>query len=988
MSRRSILRAAAAFVAALAFSCSGDDPRDPAITMLPPGPWLDAATLGGAMFAPGSATAAIDRTLDELQAENVSAVVGHSPQWDQSRTDAELEEELRLVRNVADRAHRRGMRLLWTMPTLAQRAGDELPAIAREHPEWLQLAPAAPEETDGALLCPTGPAREWVLGRIRKLAGAGVDGLLLEAPELAPLRGESQLGCPDYRAAFPAETGLELPARTPCDDPDRTAPAACEAVWRDPAFRAFLRHRHTTLAELELAMATAAREVRSDVLTVIRERAFDTNDATDLGNDASYARDGEGLLRLWDVPVPSALEGMRRASADDWLQRIAMLKYARGVNRGRVMVASGSGASDWDARLALGTALAVQASPWELRVGIPHASVGRDFRTGAFAWAREHLPALQAARSAARVLVVQSSSSRDLVDFGYGSGTFSTFLAPQTGAGGPHVRPDESWFAESPSDGSGALEAVGELRGIVKALVHLHVPFDILPAETITPESLSGYRLVFAPDVVATTDASARAIREHAERGGAVLSTGLRPWTLDELGRERPEPAVGELFRTKKGEPVGVDGWSSRGAATHLESLVGRRYLRYGDGLALDVIRSQVERANAGAIATNAPRDVWFELLESDEELLLSVVNLTGVAAGTGSPVMMRVDLDVPRNVSSAAVTSPDPGAEGGPVTFTSPEPGVVSFELRVSEYSLVRLRLAADGVPKTLRGSGPPAITSLRETSGRAGHSIGVRGSGFGHVTGTVTWGPEPCTVTAWRPDAISCWLPHAAKAGTADVVVRAGGAASNPSPFTVLAPTLVPSEPMKHAFDFIKTKMRSSFGGIFTNFKDRIDDATSNEVYPYGHHQTAEHLGLFLWTAAALEDHAAFEDGYEFLVRRMLSPRADVVNWAVDKTTGTPMLQSDGPGAPPLSSNAPLDDFRVVNGLVAGWEQWKDPRYYWTALRIGNALLETSTTAAMRLHEYPEGIVAYAYNWAETAGAGRRTSRSSRSTTPISGR
>jgi len=971
MSRRSIFRAAAAVVAAaLAFACSGDERREPAITMLPPGPWLESATLGGAMFAPSSATDAIDRTLDQLRSENVGAVVGHSLAWDQHRTDAELEEELRLVRQVADRAHRRGMRLLWTMPTLTQRAGDEPPAVAREHPDWLQLAADGSEETEGALLCPTGPAREWVLGRVRQLARAGVDALLLEAPELAPLRGESQLGCPEYRAAFRAETGFELPARVPCDDPDRSAPAACEAVWRDPAWRAFLRHRHTTLADLEVAMASAAREVRSDVLTVIRERAFDTNDATDLGNDASYARDEEGLYRLWDVPVPSALEGMRRASADDWLQRIAMLKYARGVDRGRAMLASGSGASDWDARLALGTALAVQASPWELRVGIPHASVGRDLRTGAFAWAREHLPAIQAARPAARVLVVQSSASRDLVDFGYGSGKFSTYLAPRTGAGGPTVGPDESWFAEGSSDGSGALESVGELRGIVKALAHLHVPFDIAPAEKVTTESLSRYRLVLAPDIVATTDTFARAIQDFAARGGAVLSTGLGPWTLDELGRERPELAVGDLFGTRKGEPVVSDRSSSKGAATHVESLLGRRYLRYDDELALDQIRSQVERANARPITTNAPREVWFDLLESDEEVLLSVVNLTGVAAAARSPVTFRVDLDVPRNVSSASVTSPDGGAED--VNFGSPEPGVISFELRVSEYSLVRLRLAADGAPRTPRASGRPAITSLRETSGLAGHSIGVRGSGFGHAAGTVSWGREPCTVTAWRSDAISCWLPHAAKAGTADVVVRADGAVSNPAPFTVRAATLVASEPMKHAFDFIKSRMRSSFGGVFTNFKDRVDDAKSNEVYPYGHHQTAEHLGLFLWTAAALQDHAAFEDGYEFLVRRMMSPRADVVNWAVDKTTGTPMLQGDGPGAPLLSSNAPLDDFRVVNGLVAGWEQWKDPRFYWAALRIGNGLLETSTTATMRLHEYPEGIVAYAYNWAETAGAG----------------
>lgn len=967
-------RAAAAVVAgALVVACSGDRRREAPADTLPPGPWLDAATLGGAVFVPDSAPDAIDRTLDELVAENVSAVVGHSPVSEHYRTDAELDVELQLVRQVAERAHRRGLRLLWAMPTLSQRGGEESPAVAREHPEWVQIAPdVGADDTDGVLLCPVGPAREWLLARVRKLARSGVDALLLEAPELAPLRGEAQLGCPEYRAAFRAETGFDVPPRVPCDDPDKSPPAACEAVWRDPAWRAFLRHRHTTLAELEAAIASAARESAPDVLTVIRERAFDTNDATDLGNDASFAREVEGLHRLWDVPVPSAVEGMRRASADDWIQRIAMLEYARGVDRGRTLLASSTGATEWDARLAIATALATQASPWELRANIPHASVSRDLRTDVFAWAKEHLPVLQAARTAARVVILQSSSSRDLLDFGYGSGKFTTFLAPATGAGGPSVGPDASWFAEGAPDGTGALETVGELRGMVKALVHLHVPFDIAPAESVTAESLSRYRLVIAPDVVAISDRSALAIRDLVERGGTVLSTGLGTWRLDEVGRERPELAVGDMFGTRKIDPLVPDTASARASAMHVEALVGRRYLRYGDELALDLVRSAVERAGAAPIATNAPREVWFDLLERDDEVLLDVVNLSGVSTGASSPVTMHIELEVPRTVSAIAVASPDPGAEEGASAFVSPEEGLVSFDLRVAEYSLVRLRLGTEGAARAPRSAGPPAIALLRESSGLAGHSIGVHGSGFGSVEGTVTWGDQRCTVTGWRPDAISCWLPHAAAPGTADVVVHASGASSNASPFTVVGPALVPSTAMKQAFDFIKTKMRSSFGGVFTNFKDRVDDATSNEVYPYGHHQTAEHLGLFLWTAAALEDHAAFEDAYAFLTRRMLSPRTDVVNWAIDKTTGTPMLQSDAPGAPLLSSNAPLDDFRVVNGLVAGWEQWKDPRYYWTALRIGNALFETSTTAAMRLPEYPEGLVAYAYNWAESAGAG----------------
>ncbi|MBX3206047.1 MAG: beta-galactosidase trimerization domain-containing protein [Labilithrix sp.] len=975
MAHRTRLALTLTLALSLPSGCSDDARTEAPIAMLPPAPWLAGATLAGLELPAEASSAAVDRALDELHAENVSAVVLRSPMAEHYRSDAELDVDLRLARLVSDRAHRRGMRVLWTMPTLAQRdASGEVPAIAREHPDWLQLPLEARFESDGALLCPLGPARDWLLARVRRVARSGVDGILLEAPTLAPLRGEAALLCPEQRARFEADTGFGLPTRVPCDDPYASVDVACEEVWRQPAWAAFLRHRHVLVAELEAAIADAAREAYPDVLAVIQERAFDTNLATDRGADATFARQKDGLHRLWDVPVPSGTEGMRRATPDDWIQRIAMLKLARGVDRERASVASSAGASEWDAGLALGTTFAAQASPWEQRSGIPHAGVARELRTRAFAWAREHLPAIQSARSAARVAVIQSSASRDLVDFGYGSGTFASAIAPLTGVGQRHVVRDSSWFAADAADGAGALEAVGELRGMIKALSHLHVPFDVLPAETLTAADLSKYRLVVAPDVVAVSDAAANAVRELVARGGAALSSGLGVWGRDELGRARPELAVGDLFGMTRASNLGADATASRAACSHVEALFGRRYLRYGDELSLDRIRDAIDRAEASPIATDAPRDVWLDLLEGDGELLVSVVNLTGAssAGGQSAPLRVKIDVEVARRVAGASVTSPDPGAHDRDVAVASPEPGVVSFEVDVSEYSLVRLRLGAEPVRRAPRAEGAPAIAALGESSGLAGHSVALRGSGFGHAEGTVTWGGAPCVVTAWHPDAVACWLPHDAAPGTADVVLHRGGASSNAVAFTVVAPRLTASQPMKDAFSFIKTKMRSSFGGVFTNFKDRVDEPGSNEVYPYGHHQTAEHLGLFLWVAAALEDHAAFEQAFAFLSSRMLSPRLEVVNWAIDKTTGTPMLHRDDPSGPLLNSNAPLDDFRVVNGLVAGWEQWRDPRYRWAALRIGNALLETSTTVTTALPEFPEGVVAYAYNWPEGRGRG----------------
>jgi endo-1,4-beta-D-glucanase Y len=164
----------------------------------------------------------------------------------------------------------------------------------------------------------------------------------------------------------------------------------------------------------------------------------------------------------------------------------------------------------------------------------------------------------------------------------------------------------------------------------------------------------------------------------------------------------------------------------------------------------------------------------------------------------------------------------------------------------------------------------------------------------------------------------------------------------------------------------------MRAKSGGVYTNLKDRNDPPDPSAVYPYGHHQTAEHMGLMTWMAAAMMDHEAFEQCYDFVLNKMTSPRRDVVNWAIDKVKGTPMLQREDKQSPWLNSNAPLDDFRVVKGLISGYMQWKDERYLNLALRIGNGLLETSVSKPDDFPKYPGGVVAYAYNWPENAGLG----------------
>jgi hypothetical protein len=169
-----------------------------------------------------------------------------------------------------------------------------------------------------------------------------------------------------------------------------------------------------------------------------------------------------------------------------------------------------------------------------------------------------------------------------------------------------------------------------------------------------------------------------------------------------------------------------------------------------------------------------------------------------------------------------------------------------------------------------------------------------------------------------------------------------------------------------MSRAFDFVKKRMRNPDGGVFTNY---LDTGFEDEVYVYGHNVTSEHMGLMLLVSAAMDARTAFEESYRYVSGRMISARKRLVFWAIDKRTGRPLADTE---ADLPYYNSPLDDFRVVNGLIAGFEHWGDDRYLALATSIGAALFEHSVDHARQFRRYEAGLVTNGYTWSETTGEG----------------
>ncbi len=177
---------------------------------------------------------------------------------------------------------------------------------------------------------------------------------------------------------------------------------------------------------------------------------------------------------------------------------------------------------------------------------------------------------------------------------------------------------------------------------------------------------------------------------------------------------------------------------------------------------------------------------------------------------------------------------------------------------------------------------------------------------------------------------------------------------------------------EAAESAMNFILNSMRHSNApepmkfGIYTNL---INDAGLTEIYAHGHHVTAEHMGLMLRASACMGNTQAFQQSYRFIDELMTDPLYHIVNWAIDRDRFKPLVELDDVWK---NSNAPLDDFRVIRGLLAGSSlNMSDSEQLANKLLTGiywTSITDRGHTTPLEFPAYPNGLVGYAWDWSGT--------------------
>ncbi len=629
--------------------------------------------------------------VDALKAQNVSVIELDTilSNW---LTGEEFTQHLDKVRSFVTLAHTAGIRVVMYYPSLEviSVGGEKGRSFYKDGggKAWVQRSlDGKPNVFYGSLVVwvdpgdescwvsPNSPWRDFYLGRIKALAGTGLDAVWPDVP----IYFDGALTWCDASSwaadAFKADTGLALPAK---------------ADFSALPFRRYVEWRHRDLLQWQLDIAAAGRSVNPELVTFVETVSMDYQYATLVGLDGAYLRKAEGVSQMWEVDVLANYDGMRHATATDWTCLISMYKYARAASGTKPAWAFSYGWKADDASLVMAELLAAGCNPYEVKSPFKNETTDKAMRTRMYAFVAANQDKLFDATRVAEVGVYHSSASRDFVSPTAGTGMYANTKAP-SGV--------KDWWSSGSAEESCTRQAwLGEFRGTVKALVYAHVPFTTVTSPFLAAEDLAGLKVLMLPNLQAVSDAEAAVLRGFVAGGGTVVVTGPAPTALDELGTARGEYALADVLGFRKGDPLPatLQNRFGSGVCWYVKDRPGHSYLAKTDSAAADRILAPVRAAAPPAVTLTGDSRIHLELSRRGDDTVVQLVNFTCFgdtpAAFRTTPATCTVALTLPegRRVLSATVSSPDTASPAPqPVPFTATGT-TVDVTLTVAQYSLL----------------------------------------------------------------------------------------------------------------------------------------------------------------------------------------------------------------------------------------------------------------------------------------------------------
>ncbi len=875
--------------------------------------WAKGGRIAGLSIQSNADALTIESAVARLKDQNVSIVeldTSLSRYW----LDEEFQNEVLFIGQVTDAIHAAGMKVVVYYPALEVLTpdGETNPrSAAKDYPEWLQIGingesnvfygsqeDWVPPGGESAWMSPNSGYRNYFISRVKKLATeTDLDGIWIDVPLYLDTGSPWSDMSPNAKIAY--ENWSQLQGYN--DGLGYTLPTVADIS--DLNFRMWLEWRHINLAEFIEEVRTESILSNPNWLFVAEVYPMDYLDTLWTGLDGARLQSQDKWIRVWEVDSVSNGMAMKYAHVEDVSNRIAMYKYARGVDRNTPSWGFTYGFEVPDAGLGIGAAIATKTIPFETKTPIMTESVDGNMRKQWYGFIKDREDALFKTERLSRVGVWFSSPTREYYDYSQG-GKYGMFLQEQ-----PPVE-DPEWWAQFVGASLIKLPHVSAWRGAAHGLHQLGIPYKCV-VDPALPSDLDELEVLWLPSVVCLSEEKATDIKNFVEAGGTVIATGLLPGTSDEFGSPRSQSVLDELFQFG-GNPVSK-----------------ARLMEYGLGAAIyrpDIISSELFTLEGGNVSKaqstlgqleqllrihttedlvgDLPKGTFIDIskVNAANEQYLYILNYSGALQPMQiSPKTYSLQYLVPEGNEVVSITLSSPGDESDvSIPFARTDLNHVGFDVPVEQFALVKIQLSAS--------------------------NLNV--------------------------------IPN-----TAELVYDSSEI----------------EEVVQSGLNFILKTMREATGkteppysyGVPTNLKD---NNFSTAVYTGGHHVTAEHMGLLLRVTALTKNEQAFQEAVTFVQDVLLSKGYSVPGWSMDKINLERFLQKDSLDGQDVwfAANAPLDDFRIVRGLLQGAERMGNDQAQELAETILNGLYWTSVTdrfrgAAPIFPQYADGLIGYSWDWAD---------------------
>jgi hypothetical protein len=436
--------------------------------------WVQKARLAGLSLQSDADALTIQQKVVKLKNENVSVVeldTSLSKYW----TDAEFASEVAFINTVALEIHNQGMKVVVYYPAMEVVTPDgenKSRSMFKDHPEWTQMGfngqanvfYGSQEDWVGpgdesCWMSPNGGYADYFKARCAKLVtDTVIDGIWVDVPLYLDTGAPWSDVSPAGQAAFTAWSA----ARGDNNGNGLSVPTVVD--FNDPLFRTWLQWRHENLASFIDDVRNGMHTLDPNFIVAIETYPMDYMDTVWTGLDPAYMGRPDNFLRVWEVDSVSNAKAMKFSTVEDFSNKIAMFKWARGLDRDMPTWSFVYGYEALDTGLTIAASVAAKNAPFECQTPVMTKTSDAPTRTRWFDFIRNNDEALLNVDRLARVGMWFSSATREYRDMADGA-EYGMYLEqnPPT--------PDADWWAQG---GNSSLRYAPHLAGWRGAAHGLH----------------------------------------------------------------------------------------------------------------------------------------------------------------------------------------------------------------------------------------------------------------------------------------------------------------------------------------------------------------------------------------------------------------------------------------------------------------------------------------------------------------------------------